>query len=104
MTPPVPLTPDGNGPLTLVGAELQRQEEGLRMLRQLKHELGKLTALLHAVLDGHTEEAAPSLKLATAAVYATLLGLASLRPAQPDKTHDTVYEIGTAVKSLDLKN
>lgn len=95
--------PSGNGPLTLIGAELQRQEEGLRLLRQLKAELGKLTASLHAVLDGHAEEAA-SLKPATAAIYATLLGLASLRPSQPNKTHDAVYEIGTAVKSLDLKH
>jgi hypothetical protein len=73
------------------------------LLRQLLAELGKLTASLHAVLDGHAELAS-SLKPATAAVYSTLLGLASLRPAQPDRAHDAVYEIGTAVKSLDLKN
>jgi len=104
MTPHVPPTSDGNGPLALIGAELQRQEEGLRLLRQLKVELGTLTTALHAVLDGHAEEVAPSLKPATAAIYATLLGLASLRPPPPDKTHDAVYEIGTAVKSLDLKH
>jgi hypothetical protein len=103
MTPHLPSAPDSNGPLTLVGAELQRQEEGLRLLRQLRAELGKLTASLHAVLEGHAE-VAPALRPATAAVYATLLGLASLRPLQPDKTHDAVFEIGTAVKSLDLKN
>jgi hypothetical protein len=103
MTPQVPSTSDGNGPLTLIGAELQRQEEGLRLLRQLKVELGTLTAALHVVLDGPAEEVAASLKPATAAIYATLLGLASLRPPPPDKAHDAVYEIGTAVKSLDLK-
>jgi len=103
MTPHSSSTSDGNSPLTLVGAELQRQEEGLRLLRQLRAELGKLTASLHALLEGHAE-VAPSLKPATAAVYATLLGLASLRPPQPDKAHDAVFEIGTAVKSLDLKN
>jgi len=100
----LPSTSGGNGPLTLIGAELQRQEEGLRLLRQLKVELGTLTAALHAVLDGHAEEVTPSLKPATAAIYTTLLGLASLRPPPPDKTHDAVYEIGTAVKSLDLKH
>jgi hypothetical protein len=104
MSPHLPSAPDRNGPLTLVGAELQRQEEGLRLLRQLKDELAQLTASLHAVLDGHAQEAVPSLKPATAAIYTTLLGLASLRPPQPDKTHDAVYEIGTAVKSLDLKH
>jgi hypothetical protein len=104
MTPHLPSTPDGNGPLTLISAELQRQEEGLRLLRQLRAELGKLTTALHAVLDGHADEVTPSLKPATAAIYATLLGLASLRPPQPDKTHDAVYEIGKAVKSLDLRN
>ena len=104
MTPHLPSTSDGNGPLTLIGAELQRQEEGLCLLRQLKVELGTLTAALHVVLDGHAEEVTPSLKPATAAIYATLLGLASLRLPQPDKTHDAVYEIGTAVKSLDLKH
>ena len=104
MSPHLPSVPDSNRPLTLVGAELQRQEESLRLLRQLKDELGKLTASLHALLDGHAQEAAPSLRLATAAIYTTLLGLASLRPPQPDKTHDAVYEIGTAVKSLDLKH
>jgi hypothetical protein len=104
MTLPLPSAPSDNGPLTLIGAELQRQEEGLRLLRQLKGELGKLTTALHAVLDGHAEQVTPSLKPTTAAIYATLLGLASLRPPQPDKTHDAVYEIGTAVKSLDLKH
>jgi len=100
----LPSAPDGNSPLTLIGAELQRQEEGLRLLRQLKDELGKLTASLHAVLDGHAQASPHSLKPATAAIYTTLLGLASLRPPQPDKEHDAVYEIGTAVKSLDLKH
>jgi hypothetical protein len=86
MTPPLPAAPPDNGPLTLIGAELQRQEECLRLLRQLKADLGKLTASLHAILDGHSDQAVPSLK-----------------PA-PDKAHDAVYEIGTAVKSLDLKH
>jgi hypothetical protein len=103
MTEHLPSAPNDNSLLTLIGTELQRQEEGLQLLQQLKAQLGKLTASLHAVLDGHAEEAAPLLKPATAAIYTTLLGLASLRPPQPDKTHDAVYEIGTAVKSLDLK-
>src|SRR5215813_2317175 len=103
MSPHLPSVPDSHRPLTLVGAELQRQEEGLRLLRQLKDELGQLIASLHAVLEGQAE-AAPSLRPATAAIYTTLLGLASLRPPQPDKAHDAVYEIGTAVKSLDLKH
>jgi hypothetical protein len=100
----LPSAPNGNGPLTLIGAELQRQEEGLRLLQQLKAQLGKLTTSLHAVLDGHAEAAAPSLRPTTAAIYTTLLGLASLRQPQPDKARDAVYEIGTAVKSLDLKH
>jgi len=103
MTEPLPSAPNGNRLLTLIGTELQRQEECLQLMQQLKAQLGKLTTSLHAVLDGHAEGAAPSLKPATAAIYTTLLGLASLRPPQPDKTHDAVYEIGTAVKSLDLK-
>jgi hypothetical protein len=103
MSPHLPSVPDSNRPLTLVGAELQRQEEGLRLLRQLKDELGQLIASLHAVLEGQAE-AALSLRPATAAIYTTLLGLASLRLPQPDKAHDAVYEIGTAVKSLDLKH
>jgi hypothetical protein len=104
LTAHLPSAPSGNGPLTLIGAELQRQEEGLRLLQQLKAQFGKLISSLHAVLDGHAEEAASSLKPATAAIYTTLLGLAALRQPQPDKAHDAVYEIGTAVKSLDLKH
>ena len=104
MTPPLPSALSDNGPLTLIGAELQRQEECLRLLRQLKADLGKLTASLHAILDGHSDQAVPSLKPATAAIYMTLLSLAALRPPHPDEAHDAVYEIGTAVKSLDLKH
>src|SRR5215467_1039756 len=104
VTEHLPSAPNGNSLLTLIGTELQRQEECLQLMQQLKAQLGKLTASLHAVLDGHAEQAAPSLKPATAAIYTTLLGLASLRPPQPDKTHDAVYEIGTAVKSLNLKH
>jgi hypothetical protein len=99
MTLRFPSAPSGNGPLTLIGAELQRQEESLCLLQQLKTDLHTLTTALHAVLDGH---AAPPLKPLTAAIYRTLLGLASLRPPQPAaKPDDPVYEIGTAVKHLE---
>jgi hypothetical protein len=99
MTPRLPSAPSGNGPLTLIGAELQRQEESLCLLQQLKTDLHTLTTALHAVLDGHD---APALKPLTAPIYRTLLGLASLRPPQPAaKPNDPVYEIGTAVKHLD---
>jgi len=105
MTLPLPSAPSSNGPLTLIGAELQRQEEGLHLLRQLKVDLLKLTASLHEALDGRPEHATTALKPLTAAIYMTLLTLASLRPPHPgakkhDKAHDPVYEIGTAVKSL----
>jgi len=96
---PRPSAPSGNGPLTLIGAELQRQEESLCLLQQLKTDLHALTTALHGVLDGHE---APALKPLTAPIYRTLLGLASLRPPQPTaKPDDPVYEIGTAVKHLD---
>jgi hypothetical protein len=99
MTSPLPSTPCGNGPLTLISAELQRQEESLCLMQQLKTDLHTLTTALHAALDGH---AAPPLKPLTAAIYRTLLGLASLRPPQPTlKPDDPVYEIGTAVKHLE---
>jgi hypothetical protein len=99
MTSHLPSAPSGNGPLTLIGAELQRQEESLCLMQQLKTDLHTLTTALHAVLDGH---AAPPLKPLTAAIYRTLLGLASLRPPQPAaKPDDPVYEIGTAVKRLE---
>jgi hypothetical protein len=99
MTPRLPSTPSGNGALTLIGAELQRQEESLCLLQQLKTDLHTLTTALHAVLDGHD---APALKPLTAPIYRTLLGLASLRPPQPAaKPDDPVYEIGSAVKQLE---
>jgi hypothetical protein len=99
MTPRLPSTPSGNGALTLIGAELQRQEESLCLLQQLKTDLHTLATALHAVLDGHD---APALKPLTAPIYRTLLGLASLRPPQPAaKPDDPVYEIGTAVKHLE---
>jgi hypothetical protein len=99
MTPRLPSTPSGNGALTLIGAELQRQEESLCLLQQLKADLHTLTAALHAVLDGHD---APPLKPLTAPIYRTLLGLASLRPPQPAANpDDPVYKIGTAVKHLE---
>ncbi len=99
MTLPLPSTPSGNGLLTLIGAELQRQEESLCLLQQLKTDLHTLTRALHAVLDGHD---APSVKPLTAPIYRTLLGLASLRPRQPaPRPDDPVYEIGTAVKHLE---
>lgn len=99
MTSHLPSAPSGNGPLTLIGAELQRQEEGLCLLQQLKTDLHTLTTALHAVLDGH---AAPPLKPLTAAIYRTLLSLASLRPPQTTpKPDDPVYEIGRAVKHLE---
>jgi hypothetical protein len=102
MTPRPPSAPSGNGPLTLIGAELQRQEESLCLLQQLKTDLHTLTTALHAALDGH---AAPPLKPLTAPIYRTLLGLASLRPPQPAaKPDDPVYEIGTAVKHLEATN
>ena len=99
MTPHSPSASSGNGPLTLIGAELQRQEESLCLMQQLKTDLHTLTAALHAALDGH---AAPPLKPLTAAIYRTLLGLATLRPPQPTaKPDDPVYEIGSAVKHLE---
>jgi hypothetical protein len=102
MTQRLPSTPSDNGPLTLIGAELQRQEESLCLLQQLKTDLHTLTTALHAVLDGHD---APPLKSLTAPIYRTLLGLASLRPPQPAaKPDDPVYEIGTAVKHLEATN
>ena len=51
MTPRLPSAPSGNGPLTLIGAELQRQEESLCLLQQLKTDLHTLTTALHAALD-----------------------------------------------------
>jgi hypothetical protein len=94
-----PSAPSGNNPLTLIGAELQRQEESLHLLQQLKSDLHTLTAALHAALDGH---AAQPLKPLTAGIYRTLLGLATLRPPKPAaKPDDPVYEIGTAVKHLE---
>jgi len=102
MTPRLPSAPSSNGPLTLIGAELQRQEESLCLLQQLKIDLHTLTTVLHAVLDGHD---APALKPIIAPIYRTLLGLASLRPPQPAaKPDDPVYEIGTAVKHLEATN
>jgi hypothetical protein len=99
MTPPLKSAPTGNGPLTLIGAELQRQEESLCLLQQLKTDLHTLSTALHAVLDGH---AAVPLKPLTTPIYRTLLGLASLRPPQPAaKPDDPVYQIGTAVKHLE---
>jgi hypothetical protein len=99
MTLPLPSAPSGNGPLTLIGAELQRQEESLCLLQQLKTDLHTLTTALHGALEGH---ATPPLKPLTAAIYRTLLGLASLRPPQHTaKPDDPVYEIGTAVKHLE---
>jgi len=99
MTLRLPSTPSNNGSLTLIGAELQRQEESLCLLQQLKTDLHTLTTALHGVLDGHD---APPLKPLTAPIYRTLLGLASLRPPQPAaKPDDPVYEIGTAVKNLE---
>ena len=102
MTPHLPSASSaasGNGALTLISAELQRQEESLCLMQQLKTDLHTLTTALHAALDGH---AAPSLKPLTAAIYRTLLGLATLRPPQPTaKPDDPVYEIGTAVKHLE---
>lgn len=99
MTPRLPSMPSGNGPLTLIGAELQRQEESLCLLQQLKTDLHTLTTALHAVLDGHD---APALKPLAAPIYRTLLGLASLRPSQPAaKPDDPIYEIGSAVKHLE---
>ncbi len=90
MTQRLPSAPSGNGALTLIGAELQRQEESLCLMQQLKTDLHTLTTALHAALEGH---ATPPLKPLTAAIYRTLLGLASL--------DDPVYEIGTAVKHLE---
>ena len=104
MTSPVPSRPAGASSLTLIGGELQRQEEGLRLLRQLKADLHSLSTSLHAALDGHTEGLATALKPVTAAIYMSLLSLASLRPPHADKVHDPVYEIGTAVKRLDLSH
>jgi hypothetical protein len=101
-TPPLPSSPTGSDSLTLIGAELQRQEEGLRLVQQLKAELHKLTTSLHAALDGHAEGLASGLKPMTAAIFMSLISLASLRPPS-DKAHDPVYEIGAAVKSLDPK-
>jgi hypothetical protein len=99
MTSRLPSAPSGNGPLTLIGAELQRQEESLCLLQQLKSDLHALTAALHAVLGGHD---APALKPLAAPIYRTLLGLASLRPPQPTaRPDDPVYEIGSAVKRLE---
>jgi len=99
MTARLPSASSGNGSLTLISAELQRQEESLCLMQQLKTDLHTLTTALHAALDGH---AAPPLKPLTAAIYRTLLGLASLRPPQPaPKPDDPVYEIGTAVKHLE---
>jgi hypothetical protein len=99
MTSHLPSTSSGNGPLTLISAELQRQEESLCLMQQLKTDLHTLATALHTALDGH---AAPPLKPLTAAIYRTLLGLASLRPPQPTRNpDDPVYEIGTAVKHLE---
>ena len=99
MTARLPSASSGNSSLTLISAELQRQEESLCLMQQLKTDLHTLTTALHAALDGH---AAPPLKPLTAAIYRTLLGLASLRPPQPaPKPDDPVYEIGTAVKHLE---
>jgi hypothetical protein len=99
MTPRLPSAPSGNGSLTLISDELQRQEESLCLMQQLKTDLHTLTTVLHASLEGH---AAPPLKPLTAAIYRTLLGLATLRPPQPAaKLDDPVYEIGTAVKHLE---
>ena len=99
MTPHLSSASYGNGPLTLIGAELQRQEESICLMQQLKTDLHTLTTALHATLDGH---ATPPLKPLTAAIYRTLLGLASLRPPQSaPKPDDPVYEIGTAVKHLE---
>ena len=99
VTPHLQSASSGNGPLTLIGAELQRQEESLCLMQQLKADLHTLTTALHATLDGH---ATPPLKPLTAAIYRTLLGLASLRPHQPAaKPDDPVYAIGTAVKHLE---
>jgi hypothetical protein len=99
MTPHLLSAPSGNGPLTLISAELQRQEESLCLMQQLKTDLHTLTTALHGALEGH---AAPPLKPLTAAIYRTLLGLATLRPPQPTaKLDDPVYEIGTAVKHLE---
>jgi hypothetical protein len=68
-------------------------------MQQLKTDLHMLTTALHAALDGHT---VPPLKPLTAAIYRTLLGLATLRPPQPAaKLDDPVYEIGSAVKHLE---
>jgi hypothetical protein len=100
VTPHLPSAPSGNGPLTLIGAELQRQEESLCLMQQLKADLHTLTTALHAALEGH---AAPPLKPLTTPIYRTLLGLASLRPPHlAAKPHDPVYEIGTAVKHLEV--
>lgn len=101
MTSSLPSPGSGNGPVALIEAELQRQEEGVRLVQQLKVELQKLCAALHAALDGRTEEAASALKPATASIYLMLLSLASLRPPHRVKTLDPVYAIGSAVKSLD---
>ena len=99
MTPRLPSASSGNGSLTLISAELQRQEESLCLMQQLKTDLHTLTTVLHATLEGH---ATPPLKPLTAAIYRTLLGLASLRPPQPAaKPDDPIYEIGTAVKHLE---
>jgi hypothetical protein len=99
MTPRLPSAPSGNGSLTLISDELQRQEESLCLMQQLKTDLHMLTTALHGALEGH---AAPPLKPLTAAIYRTLLGLATLRPPQPTaKLDDPVYEIGTAVKQLE---
>jgi hypothetical protein len=99
MTQRLPTAPSGNGPLTLIGAELQRHEESLCLLQQLKSDLHALTTALHSLLDGHN---APALKPLTTPIYRTLLGLASLRPPQPAaKPDDPVYEIGSAVKHLE---
>jgi hypothetical protein len=99
MTQRLPSAPSGNGPLTLIGAELQRQEESLCLMQQLKTDLHTLTTVLHGALEGH---ATPPLKPLTAAIYRTLLGLATLRPPQPAaRPDDPVYEIGTAVKHLE---
>jgi len=97
---PSPPSP-GNGPLTLLGAELQRQEEGVRLVGQLKAELQKLAKALHEALDGRTEEVASALKPTTAAIYLTLLSLASLRPRHAAKARDPLYAIGAVVKSFD---
>ncbi len=104
MTPPLPSPPAGSGSLTLIGAELQREEEGLRLVRQLKAGLLKLSSALHAALDGHTEELATASKPMTTAIFMGLLSLASLRLRRAEKARDPLYEIGTAVKSLDLRH